>query len=159
MHDRPDRTRRESRVPEQARRDPVRPPAAIAGILYLQQTAGNAAVVQRQQGPWHDRVEHAQNNNDHAALFRLVREALPPAVRLVSRIGADRYTPMPVVNFDPTFTELLDRVMVGWNEPLAYRHHRAWGELLNDIGFRTRMVRVPDVLPYPHVVISATKAQ
>ena len=57
------------------------------------------------------------------------------------------------------FTELLDRVMVGWNEPLAYRHHREWGELLNDIGFRTRMVRVPDVLPYPHVVISATKPQ
>ncbi|MBE8522633.1 hypothetical protein ILP97_34960 [Amycolatopsis sp. H6(2020)] len=103
VHDRPDRTRRESRAPGQARRDPVRPSAAIAGILYLQQTAGNAAVVQRQQAPWQTRVDNATGSNDHTALFRLVREALPPAVRLVSRISADGYAPMPVVNFDPTF--------------------------------------------------------
>jgi SAM-dependent methyltransferase len=55
------------------------------------------------------------------------------------------------------FTEALDRLMVGWHEPLAYRHHRAWGELLTEIGFRVRIVRVPDILPYPHVVISAIK--
>jgi SAM-dependent methyltransferase len=55
------------------------------------------------------------------------------------------------------FTEALDRVMVGWHEPLAYRHHREWGAILTDLGFRVRMVRVPDVLPYPHVVIAATK--
>jgi 2-polyprenyl-3-methyl-5-hydroxy-6-metoxy-1,4-benzoquinol methylase len=56
------------------------------------------------------------------------------------------------------FTEALDRLMVGLKEPLAYRHHGAWGELLTDIGFRVRIVRVPDILPYPHVVISAHKA-
>ncbi len=55
------------------------------------------------------------------------------------------------------FTELMDRVMVGWDEPLAYRHHREWGEMLTGLGFHVRMVRVPDVLPYPHVVIAATK--
>jgi 2-polyprenyl-3-methyl-5-hydroxy-6-metoxy-1,4-benzoquinol methylase len=55
------------------------------------------------------------------------------------------------------FTEALDRLMVGWNEPLAYRHHREWGDMLGDLGFKVRMVRVPDVLPYPHVVIAATK--
>ena len=55
------------------------------------------------------------------------------------------------------FTELLDRAMVGWREPLAYRHHQAWGELLEALGFRVRIVRVPDVLPYPHVVIAATR--
>lgn len=55
------------------------------------------------------------------------------------------------------FTELMDRAMVGWNEPLAYRHHREWGEMLTGLGFHVRMVRVPDVLPYPHVVIAATK--
>jgi SAM-dependent methyltransferase len=55
------------------------------------------------------------------------------------------------------FTELMDRAMVGWNEPLAYRHHREWGEMLTSLGFHVRMVRVPDVLPYPHVVIAATK--
>ncbi len=55
------------------------------------------------------------------------------------------------------FTEALDRLMVGWNEPLAYRHHREWGQMLASLGFKVRMVRVPDVLPYPHVVIAARK--
>jgi 2-polyprenyl-3-methyl-5-hydroxy-6-metoxy-1,4-benzoquinol methylase len=55
------------------------------------------------------------------------------------------------------FTEALDRLMVGFREPLAYRHHREWGAMLTDLGFKVRMVRVPDVLPYPHVVIAATK--
>ncbi|HEY5147332.1 MAG TPA: class I SAM-dependent methyltransferase [Polyangiaceae bacterium] len=55
------------------------------------------------------------------------------------------------------FTEALDRLMVGFREPLAYRHHRDWGNMLTELGFKVRMVRVPDVLPYPHVVIAATK--
>jgi SAM-dependent methyltransferase len=55
------------------------------------------------------------------------------------------------------FTEALDRLMVGWREPLAYRHHREWGEMLTDLGFKVRIVRVPDILPYPHVVITAKK--
>jgi 2-polyprenyl-3-methyl-5-hydroxy-6-metoxy-1,4-benzoquinol methylase len=55
------------------------------------------------------------------------------------------------------FTAALDRMMVGFGEPLSYRHHREWGEMLAELGFRVRMVRVPDVLPYPHVVIAATK--
>ncbi|HEX4445124.1 MAG TPA: class I SAM-dependent methyltransferase [Polyangiaceae bacterium] len=57
--------------------------------------------------------------------------------------------------FGLLFTELLDRVMVGWDEPLAYRHHREWAEVLTNLGFKVRMVRVPDILPYPHVVITA----
>lgn len=60
--------------------------------------------------------------------------------------------------FGLEFTRLLDRVMVGWDEPLHYRHHREWGAILESLGFRVRMVRVPDVLPYPHVVIAATKS-
>ncbi|MCL2725234.1 MAG: class I SAM-dependent methyltransferase [Polyangiaceae bacterium] len=59
--------------------------------------------------------------------------------------------------FGLKFTELLDRMMVGWDDPLSYRHHRVWGEMLTSLGFHVRMVRVPDVLPYPHVVIAATK--
>jgi len=55
------------------------------------------------------------------------------------------------------FTWALDRAMVGSREPLSYRHHREWGEMLREVGFHVRMVRVPDVLPYPHVVIAATK--
>jgi SAM-dependent methyltransferase len=55
------------------------------------------------------------------------------------------------------FTEALDRLMVGWREPLSYRHHREWGEMLTELGFNVRIVRVPDILPYPHVVIAAKK--
>lgn len=55
------------------------------------------------------------------------------------------------------FTRALDRLMVGWHEPLSYRHHSEWGEMLTHLGFRVRMVRVPDILPYPHVVIAASK--
>ena len=55
------------------------------------------------------------------------------------------------------FTEALDRMMVGFREPLAYRHHHEWREILVSLGFKVRMVRVPDVLPYPHVVIAATR--
>jgi hypothetical protein len=29
--------------------------------------------------------------------------------------------------------------------------------MLSNLGFKVRIVRVPDVLPYPHVVIAATK--
>jgi 2-polyprenyl-3-methyl-5-hydroxy-6-metoxy-1,4-benzoquinol methylase len=53
------------------------------------------------------------------------------------------------------FTELLDRIMAGWNEPLAYRHHAEWVSILRTMGFKVRVVRVPDVLPYPHVVMVA----
>jgi 2-polyprenyl-3-methyl-5-hydroxy-6-metoxy-1,4-benzoquinol methylase len=59
--------------------------------------------------------------------------------------------------FGLLFTRILDRLMVGLQEPLAYRHHREWGEMLVTLGFKVRIVRVPDVLPYPHVVIAATK--
>lgn len=55
------------------------------------------------------------------------------------------------------FTEVLDRAMVGMKEELAYRHHSEWNELLRELGYEVRVVRVPDVLPYPHVIIAATK--
>jgi 2-polyprenyl-3-methyl-5-hydroxy-6-metoxy-1,4-benzoquinol methylase len=55
------------------------------------------------------------------------------------------------------FTTVLDRAMVGFDEPLSYRHHDEWRRLLETMGFAVRVVRVPDVLPYPHVVLSATK--
>ncbi len=55
------------------------------------------------------------------------------------------------------FTEALDRLVVGFKEPLAYRHHNEWAEILRELGFKVRVVRVPDILPYPHVVIVARK--
>jgi SAM-dependent methyltransferase len=56
------------------------------------------------------------------------------------------------------FTWLLDRAMVGRKAELAYRHHSEWAELLERLGFRVEVRRVPDLLPYPHVVLIATRA-
>lgn len=98
-----------------------------------------------------DVMHHIPAEAQRGVLERIYDVLAPGGVLLLKDITTEPH-------YQLVFTELLDRAMVGWNEPLAYRHHRAWGELLTEIGFRTRMVRVPDVLPYPHVVISAMKA-
>jgi SAM-dependent methyltransferase len=96
-------------------------------------------------------VMHHVPAADQLPLLERLRDLLAPRGVLVLK----DITTEPA--FGLRFTELMDRAMVGWNEPLAYRHHREWGEMLASLGFHVRMVRVPDVLPYPHVVIAATK--
>ena len=96
-------------------------------------------------------VMHHIPKEDQLPLLERLRDLLAPRGVLVVK----DITTEP--RFGLEFTRLLDRVMVGWEEPLAYRHHREWGEMLTSLGFHVRMVRVPDVLPYPHVVIAATK--
>ena len=96
-------------------------------------------------------VLHHVPEDDQIAVLRRLRALLAPGGVLVIK----DITTEP--RYQRRFTELLDRAMVGWNEPLTYRHHREWGEMLGELGFAVRMVRVPDVLPYPHVVIAATK--
>lgn len=96
-------------------------------------------------------VMHHIPREDQKALLARLRDLLAPrGVLIVKDITTEPY-------FGLKFTEWLDRAMVGFDEPLAYRHHREWGEMLSELGFKVRMVRVPDVLPYPHVVIAATK--
>ena len=107
------------------------------------------------QGPFDaayvlDVMHHLPRDDQRRVLERL-RGLLAPGGMLVMK----DITTEPRVGL--LFTEALDRLMVGWREPLAYRHHREWGEMLSELGFKVRMVRVPDVLPYPHVVITATK--
>ena len=96
-------------------------------------------------------VMHHIPEGDQRAVLQRLRDLLKPGGMLLIK----DITTEP--RFGLLFTELLDRVMVGMREPLTYRHHRAWGEMLADLGFKVRIVRVPDVLPYPHVVIAATK--
>jgi 2-polyprenyl-3-methyl-5-hydroxy-6-metoxy-1,4-benzoquinol methylase len=97
-------------------------------------------------------VMHHIPEDDQKNLLTRLRDLLAPGGVLVLK----DITTEPA--FGLKFTELLDRMMVGWDEPLAYRHHREWGEMLSSLGFRVRAVRVPDILPYPHVVIAARKA-
>jgi 2-polyprenyl-3-methyl-5-hydroxy-6-metoxy-1,4-benzoquinol methylase len=96
-------------------------------------------------------VMHHIPRKDQLPMLARLRDLLAPRGVLVVK----DITTEPAFGLE--FTRLLDRVMVGWDEPLAYRHHREWGEMLTSLGFHVRMVRVPDVLPYPHVVIAATK--
>lgn len=96
-------------------------------------------------------VMHHIPEADQIALLERLRDLLVPRGVLIIK----DITTEPA--FGVEFTRLLDRVMVGWEEPLLYRHHREWAQILMGLGFRVRMVRVPDVLPYPHVVIAATK--
>jgi len=97
-----------------------------------------------------DVMHHIPADAQRGVLERLYDVLAPGGVLLMKDITTEPHHQL-------LFTEALDRLMVGLREPLAYRHHRAWGELLSEIGFRVRIVRVPDVLPYPHVVISAHK--
>lgn len=96
-------------------------------------------------------VMHHIPGADQIALLERLRDLLVPRGVLVIKDITTEPT------FGVEFTRLLDRVMVGWEEPLLYRHHREWAQILERLGFKVRMVRVPDVLPYPHVVIAATK--
>jgi 2-polyprenyl-3-methyl-5-hydroxy-6-metoxy-1,4-benzoquinol methylase len=96
-------------------------------------------------------VMHHLPREDQRGVLERLRGLLVPGGMLIVK---DITTEPP---FGLLFTEVLDRLMVGWDEPLAYRHHREWAAMLTEIGFKVRMVRVPDILPYPHVVIAAVK--
>jgi 2-polyprenyl-3-methyl-5-hydroxy-6-metoxy-1,4-benzoquinol methylase len=96
-------------------------------------------------------VMHHVPKDDQLPVLERLRDLLAPGGVLVIK---DITTEPP---FELAFTYLLDRLMVGMKEPLTYRHHREWGEMLMRLGFKVRIVRVPDILPYPHVVIAATK--
>jgi len=97
-----------------------------------------------------DVMHHIPADDQRAVLVRLRDMLAPGGVLLIKDITTEPHHQL-------VFTELLDRVMVGFDEPLAYRHHQAWAEMLASLGFKVRIVRVPDVLPYPHVVIAATR--
>jgi SAM-dependent methyltransferase len=95
-----------------------------------------------------DVLHHLPRSEQVPLLTRLRELLVPGGVLLVKDVTTDQ--PLKL-----KFTELLDRVMVGWQEPLSYRHHGEWASILTDIGFDVRTVRVPDILPYPHVVLLA----
>jgi 2-polyprenyl-3-methyl-5-hydroxy-6-metoxy-1,4-benzoquinol methylase len=97
-----------------------------------------------------DVMHHIPREDQRHVLQRMHDLLSPGGVLLIKDITTEPRSGL-------AFTYVLDRLMVGLKEPLAYRHHRQWGEMLTELGFRVRIVRVPDVLPYPHVVIAATK--
>jgi SAM-dependent methyltransferase len=123
----------------------------LEGHAFVAGDARSAALEGPFMGAYVLDVMHHIPADDQLALLERLRDLLAPRGVLVIK----DITTEPAFGLE--FTRLLDRAMVGWNEPLAYRHHREWGAILASLGFHVRMVRVPDVLPYPHVVIAATK--
>ncbi len=122
--------------------------------LHNQFVAGdirNVTIDGKFEGAYVLDVMHHLPADDQWATLAQLRESLVPGGTLVIK----DITTVP--RFGLEFTRLLDRAMIGMDAPLHYRHHRAWGEMLVSLGFDVRMVRVPDVLPYPHVVIAATR--
>ncbi len=97
-----------------------------------------------------DVMHHLAPTDQLATLSRLSDALVPGGLLLIKDITTEP-------RFGLEFTRLLDRGMVGLQAPLHYRHHQEWATLLRGFDFRVRVVRVPDILPYPHVVIAATK--
>ena len=97
-----------------------------------------------------DVLHHVPPQFQDSLLERLRDLLRPGGVLLIKDITTDSLWKLK-------FTEYLDRAMVGMHEPLTYKHHHTWADKLESLGFSVRIVRVPDVLPYPHVVLVATK--
>jgi 2-polyprenyl-3-methyl-5-hydroxy-6-metoxy-1,4-benzoquinol methylase len=93
-----------------------------------------------------DVLHHLDRDAQVPLLHRLRRLVAPGGTLLIKDVTTD--SPLRL-----GFTWLLDRAMVGWRQPLSYRHHGEWSRLLARLGFQVRAVRVPDLLPYPHVVL------
>jgi 2-polyprenyl-3-methyl-5-hydroxy-6-metoxy-1,4-benzoquinol methylase len=97
-----------------------------------------------------DVMHHLPRENQRSVLERLRAHLLPGGMLVLKDITTEPRSGL-------LFTHALDRLMVGFRAPLAYRHHHEWARMLAALGFKVRMVRVPDILPYPHVVIAAAK--
>ena len=107
----------------------------------------------RPEGPFDgiyllDVLHHVPRADQRPLLEHLRRLLSPRGVLIIKDVTTDS-------RFKLRFTEVLDRVMVGPDEPLTYRHHREWVAELRSLGMSARVVRVPDILPYPHVVFVA----
>ncbi len=94
-------------------------------------------------------VLHHVPADAHRPLLERVARALRPGGALVVK----DITTSPRAGL--WFTRALDRAMVGLDAPLAYRHHDEWARMLDGLGLSPRVVRVPDLLPFPHVVLVA----
>ena len=79
-------------------------------------------------------VLHHVPEDDQIAVLRRLRALLAPGGVLVIK----DITTEPALGL--AFTRALDRAMVGMHEPLAYRHHDAWRSVLDELGFRVRVL-------------------
>jgi peptidyl-prolyl cis-trans isomerase C len=82
-----------------------------------------------------DVMHHIPREQQEELLARLRDLLAPRGVLIIKDITTE---PMRGL----LFTEFLDRLVVGWKEPLAYRHHSEWRDILTKLGFHVRVIRV-----------------
>jgi 2-polyprenyl-3-methyl-5-hydroxy-6-metoxy-1,4-benzoquinol methylase len=97
-----------------------------------------------------DVMHHLAKDEQVSVLNSFAKRLRPGGVLIMKDVTTEPYGQL-------LFTEVLDRAMIGMKAPLHYRHHSEWQEILSDMGLATRVVRVPDILPYPHVVLTARR--
>jgi 2-polyprenyl-3-methyl-5-hydroxy-6-metoxy-1,4-benzoquinol methylase len=97
-----------------------------------------------------DVMHHLAESEQVPVLESFVKRLRPGGVLIMKDVTTEPYGQL-------LFTEVLDRAMIGMKAPLHYRHHAEWEGILKGMGLATRVVRVPDILPYPHVVLTARR--
>lgn len=97
-----------------------------------------------------DMIHHAPVERVRGFLERQVARLAPGGVLVIKEVS-DRPA------FKRWFTWLLDRLMVGWREPIRYWPEEELTELLRSLGLHVVRHRMKDVLPYPHVLYVARR--
>ena len=92
-----------------------------------------------------DLLHHLPQNEVAPFLTRLRRQLRPGGTLIVKEVE-DR----PL--WKMWFSLLLDRLMVGWKEPIRYWPPTEMIELLESLGFDVKKHRMRDWLPYPHIL-------
>jgi SAM-dependent methyltransferase len=97
-----------------------------------------------------DLVHHLPAEGVPEFLAKLYR-ALRPGGVLVLKDVEDR----PF--YKRWFTLWLDRLMVGWTEPIHYWPRADLRRMLRTAGFEVRSHSMKDILPYPHIIYACRK--
>ncbi len=92
-----------------------------------------------------DLLHHLPQDEVAPFLTRL-RRCLRPGGTLLVKEVEDR------PRWKMWFTLLLDRLMVGWKEPIRYWPPSEMKALLEGLGFDVKTHRMRDWLPYPHIL-------
>lgn len=97
-------------------------------------------------------IIHHLPQADVPAFVEALRDWLAPGGTLVIKDVAHRPA------WKRWFTLILDRLMVGWQEPIRYWPEGEFIALLESLGFQVYRHRLKDILPYPHILYVARLA-
>jgi cyclopropane fatty-acyl-phospholipid synthase-like methyltransferase len=132
--------------------------AALAGRLGLERTRFVAGSVDAPEvdGAFDailavDVLHHVREDEQSALIERLSGMLAPNGVLVVKEVTIDRPIGLALCY-------VTDWTTSGITEPVRYRHHEEWAAMFEAAGLAVRVVRVEDVVPYPHVIIVGRRA-